>query len=393
MSVELSVIIPCLNEEKTIATCVKRARRALEKNNISGEVVVIDNGSTDQSAQLAKEAGARVIAVASRGYGSALKKGIEEAEGKFIIMGDADNTYDFSEIPKFVRLLRQGAELVMGSRLRGRIYPHAMPASHRWLGTPVLTLFLNVFFHTHISDVNCGLRGFKKEAIQKLNLKCNGMEFASEMITKAAQRKLKILETPISYYPALPDRDSHLSSFRDGWRHLRFMLVFCPKYLFIFPGIILSLSGLLLVLGIFFRTLSFFHMPLGLSAAVVAHAVLFMGIQVISFGVYAIILNSSKGLLTEDKISYFFKKHFTLEKGLLVGGTFCVSGCIMLLVAYWSFLHFAPQAPLNLAGSGVYVNVALTKFSIFSIFIILLGIQIIFSSFYISLFNLTQTLK
>jgi len=195
-NIELSVVMPCLNEAETIEGCIAKAFHSFAEIGISGEVVVVDNGSTDDSVKIAENAGARVIAEDVRGYGSALKRGIREARGKYIIMGDADNTYDFSKIKEFVKLLREGTDLVMGSRLRGDVHPKAMPWLHRWVGTPVLTKIINLFFNIKISDVNCGLRGFKKEAIEKLGLRCNGMEFASEMVAKAGQKRLNIKEIP-----------------------------------------------------------------------------------------------------------------------------------------------------------------------------------------------------
>ncbi|MHC4664572.1 MAG: glycosyltransferase family 2 protein [Planctomycetota bacterium] len=385
MDMELSVVMPCLNEEETIADCIKRASGAFEEMGISGEVVVVDNGSTDKSVEIAKDAGARVVVEDMRGYGSALRRGFKEAHGKYIIMGDADCTYDFSKIEEFVGPLREGADLVMGSRLAGKIYPKAMPWLHRWVGTPVLTWLINLFFKVHISDVNCGLRGFKKESIERLGLRCNGMEFASEMVAKAGQKGLKIAEIPISYYPTPVDRIPNLRSFSDGWRHLRFMLIFSPKYLFVFPGLVIFLFGLLSAATLLFKTVTVFDLPLGLSTAIFANACLLMGIQVMLFGIYAIIFNSSKGLIEEDRISKFFKKHFTLEKGLAIGGIVFALGIIMGLATLILFFKFALNSP--------NVHMLLTKFAIVSIFIVLLGIQIVFSSFYLSLFSATKTLS
>lgn len=385
MAIELSVVMPCLNEERTVAICVKKAFDAFRREKIEGEVVVVDNGSTDNSAERASKAGARVINHHKKGYGSALKKGIEEARGKFIIMADADNTYDFSGIASFVTLLRGGADLVMGSRFKGKIHPGAMPLLHRWLGTPVLTFIINLFFHAKISDVNCGMRGFRKDAIEKLHLKSNGMEFASEMLIKASQRKFNISETPIHYYAAPGDRESHLKSFRDGWRHLRFMLLFCPKYLFLFPGILLSLAGLALIILTFFKTVTIFRMPLGLSTFVLSHALFFMGIQIALFGVYAIMLSRARGIIKNDRLGNYLMRYFTLEKGLLAGVVLLIAGIAVLGITIWRFATTAP------APAGIHVG--LTRMSIFSIFVILLGVQLIFSSFYLSSFKLDETLK
>ncbi|RKY10517.1 MAG: glycosyltransferase family 2 protein [Planctomycetota bacterium] len=386
MDIELSVVMPCLNEEGTIADCIAKALNAFEQMGISGEVVVVDNGSTDSSVEIAKNAGARIVIESVRGYGQALKRGFEEAYGKYIIMGDADSTYDFSEIKEFVRLLREGADLVMGSRLKGNIYPKAMPWLHRWVGTPALTKVINLFFNVRISDVNCGLRGFKKESIRKLDLKCRGMEFASEMVAKAGQKKLNIKEIPISYHATPPGRTPSLRTFADGWRHLRFMLMFSPRYLFLLPGLIIFLFGLLFTTVLFLKeSIVIFNIPLGVSTAIFANACLLTGLQVMLFGVYAIILNSSQGLIERDRISDFFEKNFTLERGLVIGAVILGVGIIMGITTI--VLIF------KLTGDFSEIHVSLTKLAAVSIFIVLLGIQMIFSSFYISLFSTTKTLK
>lgn len=386
MDIELSVVMPCLNEEETIADCIAKTLNAFEQMGISGEVVVVDNGSTDSSVEIAKNAGARIVIESVRGYGQALRRGFEEAYGKYIIMGDADNTYDFSEIVEFVKLLREGADLVMGSRLRGKIYPDAMPWLHRRVGTPVLTKVINLFFNVRISDVNCGMRGFKKESIRSLELKCRGMEFASEMVAKAGQRKLNIKEIPISYHATTPGRTPSLQTFADGWRHLRFMLMFSPKYLFLLPGLIIFLFGLLFTTVLFLKEgIVIFNIPLGVSTAIFANACLLTGLQVMLFGVYAIILNSSQGLIERDRISDFFEKNFTLERGLVIGAVILGVGIIMGITTI--VLMF------KLTGDFSEIHVSLTKLAAVSIFIVLLGIQMIFSSFYISLFSTTKTLE
>jgi glycosyltransferase involved in cell wall biosynthesis len=386
MDIELSVVMPCLDEEGTIADCIAKALNVFGQVGISGEVVVVDNGSTDRSVQIAEEAGARVVAEEMRGYGQALKRGFAEARGRYIIMGDADNTYDFSEIGRFVEILRQGADLVMGSRLRGKIYPGAMPWLHRWVGTPVLTKVINLFFNVKISDVNCGMRGFRKESMEKLKLKCRGMEFASEMVAKAGQKKLNIKEIPISYHATPPGRTPSLRTFADGWRHLRFMLMFSPRYLFLLPGLIIFLFGLLFTTLLFWKeSIAIFNIPLGVSTAIFANACLLTGLQVMLFGVYAIILNSSQGLIERDRISDFFEKNFTLERGLVVGAVILGVGMVMGITTI--VLIF------KMAGDFSKIHVSLTKLAAVSIFIVLLGIQMIFSSFYISLFSTTKTLE
>lgn len=382
---EVSVIIPCLNESKTVSICIQKAMRAMKDAGAEGEVVVIDNGSTDDSPQLARAAGARVVNEAVKGYGSALRRGIREARGTYVIMADADDTYDFLQCRKFIELLRGGADFVMGNRFKGKIYPNAMPHLHRWLGTPVLTFILRLFFKAPISDVNCGMRGFRKETIDRLGLRCNGMEFASEMLIKASMEKLKIKETPIDLHAGPPDRRPHLRSFRDGWRHLRVMLALCPKYLFVYPGIVLSVFAFLMLVLAHVKDFKVFGMSLGLSSAAFASALFFMGIQIALFGIYSIILNNANGILKDDVITEFFKRHFSLERGLIFGGLILGIGAIAGVTTLFLIYTYAN----NLS----YVNVPLARLAIISIFVVLLGIQIVFSSFFISLFNIREMLK
>lgn len=381
----VSVVIPCLDEERTIADCVASANTAIARLNASGEVIVVDNGSADHSAEVAAAAGARVVRHEAKGYGSALKRGFVEAKGRYIIMGDGDRTYDFNALPEFVRTLENGADLVMGSRLRGTIESGAMPWLHRWVGTPFLTSVLNVLYKTRISDANCGLRGFSAAAIRALNLKCNGMEFASEMVVKAAQKRLVVEETPIRYSAGLPGRVPNLHTFRDGWRHLRFMLMLAPKHVFLLPGLIMFCLGLGFSMLFLLGNVSMFHIPLGLSAAMFANAVLFMGIEIALFGVYAIVYGTSQGFAEEDSISRAIKKYFKLEWGLGVGGSILMSS--MLLGT------FTIHKLLEISKPFAQVNVPVTKLSAICIFLFLFGLQIVFSSFYLGLLDLTKTLE
>lgn len=242
---ELTILMPCLDEAKTVGKCVGDARRYLDEAGIAGEILIADNGSTDGSQALAEAAGARVVPISDRGYGAALLGGIEHAEGRFIVMGDADDSYDFTGLSPFVEQLRDGVQLVMGNRFRGGIAPGAMPLLHRYLGNPVLSFLGRVFFRLPIGDFHCGLRGFDAAAIRSLHLQSPGMEFATEMVAKAAFAKLNVAEVPTTLRPDGRDRAPHLRTWRDGWRHLRFMLLFSPAWLFIAPGLFLLLSGLL----------------------------------------------------------------------------------------------------------------------------------------------------
>src|SRR5712664_2876141 len=248
--VELTVLMPCLDEAKTVGACVAKARETCRAHGIAAEILVADNGSTDGSQRLAGESGARVIHVPARGYGSALRAGIDAARGRYVVIADADDSYDFGDIPAFLAQLRAGAQLVMGSRFRGKIHPGAMPLLHRFLGNPVLTWVLNLFFGAGITDAHCGMRGFSRAAVRALSLRSPGMEFASEMVIRAAQQKLRIGEVPTSLKPDGRGRAPHLRTWRDGWRHLRFMLLFSPWWLFAVPGLLTMTLGLALTAAV-----------------------------------------------------------------------------------------------------------------------------------------------
>ncbi|MBM4017086.1 MAG: glycosyltransferase family 2 protein [Planctomycetes bacterium] len=382
----VSVVMPCLNEERSVGVCTGKAMEAFRRLGVAGEVVVVDNGSTDRSTDVAAAAGARIVREKRRGYGAALRRGIREARGRYVIMGDSDDSYDFSDLAKFVRALQDGADLVMGSRLRGTIHAGAMPRLHRRVGTPVLTAVLNFFYKTGISDVNCGMRGFRKDAIEALDLRCDGMEFASEMVIKAAIRRLAIREAAIDYYPTAGGRVPHLKTFSDGWRHLRFMLILRPKYLFIYPGLALFLLGAALMVLLEFGDVVVFGVPLGISTAIFAGALIILGMQIAKFGVYAKILGARGASLSpDDRITRFLEKHFTLEKGLVAGAAILAAGLALgAVTAVWLYQIARAQA-------GVHVGV--TKLATLSIIIIILGIQTIFASFYLSLLDLERTLK
>ncbi|HEV2722568.1 MAG TPA: glycosyltransferase family 2 protein, partial [Thermoanaerobaculia bacterium] len=243
MTIELSIVMPCLNEAETIEVCVAKARRFLDTSGIDGEVVVADNGSRDASREIAGRAGARVVDVGERGYGSALQGGIAAARGRYVIMGDADDSYDFSALAAFVEKLRGGADLVMGDRFAGGVLPGAMPPLHRWLGNPVLSGIGRLFFRSPVRDFHCGLRGFSKAAYERMELRTTGMEFASEMVVKATLLGMRVDEVPIVLHPDGRSHPPHLRSWRDGWRHLRFLLLYSPRWLFLYPGFVLMLLG------------------------------------------------------------------------------------------------------------------------------------------------------
>jgi glycosyltransferase involved in cell wall biosynthesis len=381
---QVSIIMPCLNEEETIALCIENAQKGLNEAAAEGEILVVDNGSNDRSVDIASNMGARVVSEATKGYGAALRNGIEQARGEYIIMGDADATYDFSQIKPFIDKLKDGNDFVMGSRLKGDIEKGAMPFLHRYLGSPLLTLFLNISFGGKISDVNCGMRGFKKGAISKLNLHANGMEFASEMVIKALLHKIPIAEIPIRYKVSPAKREPHLRTFRDGWRHLKFMILFSPTPLFILPGALLFVGGIGFLLGIFFDIFTIFKLPLGLSSMVFSLASALLGMQLIFFGISAKFIGFKQGLIPEDKIVKFIKEKFHLETCIIAGSILCFIG---LLFASLAVIHL-----LNLESYNS-IDIGLTKLAILSATLLLFGVQLLASGFYIGLLDIKATLK
>jgi glycosyltransferase involved in cell wall biosynthesis len=375
---ELSVVIPCLNEEKTLPHCIAIAKNAMHKAGINGEVVISDNGSTDRSVEIAQENGARVVHAARKGYGNAIISGMRGAKGKFLIMGDADGSYDFNDIPKFIGPLREGADFVMGSRIKGTIHPGAMPFLNRHLGTPVLTSLINLFFKSKISDVNCGLRALTKKAFDRLNLKAGGMELASEMVIKACLADLQIVEVPTSLSPDNRDRAPHLRPFRDGWRHLRFILLFAPTWLFLIPGLISLLTGSTIMVSILLLNLKNF----GLFTMFFAQGMIFLGAQIIFLGVSARGFAQFKAFLVRNDPVDRFMRSFTLEKGIALGIFLSLAGLGVCGWVGFRILEFMA----NPENTGVF-NPGLTKIGMVGSTIAILGFQLVFSSFYSGLFN------
>ena len=380
-SLELSVVMPCLNEAATVGVCVKKAVDALEQHGIRGEVIVADNGSTDGSQQVAKDFGARVVHVEQRGYGSALQAGIAAARGQFVLMGDADDTYDFSQLGEFVAKLREGYDLVMGNRFRGAILPGAMPPLHRYLGNPVLTGLGRLFFKSPVGDFHCGLRGFRKEAIDRLGLRTLGMEFASEMVVKATAFGLRVTEIPTTLSPDRRDRAPHLRTWRDGWRHLRFLLLYSPRWLFLYPGIVLMALGLAVSAWLL-------PGPRRVGAIVFdVHTLLFgamailIGFQSILFATFTKIFAISEGLLPEDsRLSRVFR-YVTLEVGL-AGGVLLIlagTGAWVLGLESWRLRNFGP---LDLERTLRIVIPGVVLFT--------LGFQTVLSSFFLSVLGMSR---
>jgi glycosyltransferase involved in cell wall biosynthesis len=343
--VEVSVVMPCLNESDTLAACIRKAQSALQEHHIEGEIIVADNGSTDDSPAIGCGLGARVVHVEEKGYGSALMGGFAAARGKYILMGDADDSYDFREIPRFVAKLREGADVVQGCRLPmggGKVMPGAMPFSHRWLGNPMFTLLVRRMFRSPVHDVYCGLRGFTRDFYERLNLRCTGMEFATEMLIKASLFGGTIAEVPITLWPDGRKRhQSHLRTFRDGWRTLRFYLTYSPRWLFLYPGVLLIALGFVgyavampgfTINGVTFDA----HTLLFASLAIL------LGYQSVFFSILTKTFAIGEGLLPRDpRVSRFFDI-FDLERGLLFGSAMFLAGLVLLLesINQWRLTDF-----------------------------------------------------
>ncbi len=381
---ELSIVMPCLNEADTLATCIRKARLGLERAGISGEILIADNGSTDGSIGIAESAGARVVHVKERGYGMALRGGIKAARGRWVIMGDADDSYDFSEISGFVQKLRQGNEIVMGCRLPaggGKIMPLAMPFTHRWLGNPMFTLMARHMFASPIHDIYCGLRGFSKDLYERLELRCQGMEFATEMIIKASLNRAKISEVPITLHrDGRVAHTPHLRTVRDGWRTLRFFLVLSPRWLFLVPGLIA------VFLGLVGYAIALPAMKIG-GITFDAHTLLFsslailLGVQSIFFAIFAKTFATNEGILPEDPhLNRFFKVMY-LERGLVVGAVGLIAGLALLTAAavQWAQTGFGHlDYPHTMRW--VIPGTTLTA----------LGFQTILSSFFVSILGMKK---
>jgi glycosyltransferase involved in cell wall biosynthesis len=378
--VELTVVMPCLNEAETVATCVGKALKCLADSGVTGEVVLADNGSTDGSQQLAADAGARVVPVSDKGYGNALMGGILAAHGEYVIMGDADDTYDFSNLMPFVTELRNGADLVMGNRFKGGIEPGAMPPLHRYLGTPVLSFIGRLFFHSNIGDFNCGLRGFRRDSAIKLGLQSTGMEFASEMIVKAALAHQKIAEVPTTLGKGGRSRAPHLNTWRDGWRHLRFLLLFSPTWLFLLPGLVLLVLGLGFGAAVALGPLKIGGVSFDVDTLVACGAAVDIGFQAILFWLFTQVYAGAEGFLPEEpKVQRLLGK-LSLERGLLVGAAVGLAGLVGLIFSliYWdgySFGHLNYEHELRLMVPSVTALVLSCQLILGTFFLSILGIK------------------
>ncbi len=367
-SKELSIVIPCLNEAKTLPIVIKKGLDSFKRLKIEGEVIIADNGSSDNSVEIAKKHGARVVHCPKKGYGNALIGGFNKAYGKYLIMGDADDSYNFAEIDDFVKYLRQGYGIVMGTRLKGRIEKGAMPWLHRYLGTPVLTFILNLFFGTKISDCNCGMRGLTKETFRKLDLHSSGMEFASEMIIKAGILKLKLKEIPITLYPDKRDRSPHLHTWRDGWRHLKFMLLYAPNFVFIWPAIIAFLLGTLILLLQINGPFSFGNIYMDIHSMIFGLTLSIVSISVFEMGMIIKLFSHLNNYYTDDKMVIWIKK-ISLEKSLIIGSFILLVGFVADLIIFiqWTSHNFH--------------DIQLSRLAIFGLYFIFMGISFISFSF------------
>ncbi len=378
---ELTIVMPCLNEAETIGICVKKAKGYLERRKIDGEVLVADNGSTDDSPAIAESLGARVVKVPERGYGGALLGGIAAARGRYVIMGDADDSYDFTALDLFIDKLREGCELVVGNRFKGGIRPGAMPPLHRYLGNPVLTAIGRRFFGSKIGDFHCGLRGFNREAIRRLNLTTTGMEFASEMVVKATLQKLRIAEVPTTLSPDGRTRPSHLRSWRDGWRHLRFLLLFSPRWLFLYPGGLLTLAGIASMLWLLPGPRTVGGLTLDVHTLVYSAAAIVCGFQSVAFSVIAKVFAINAKLLPEDRRIDKLVDLLSLEVGIGVGLVLLIGGLVASMYAFgaWGGASFGPLDPT------VAMRVVIPAATA-----VIVGLQIIFASFFLSILGLKR---
>ena len=377
--IELSIVMPCLNEAETLAVCIEKARRTLSSHDVRGEIIVADNGSTDGSIEIARRMGARLVNADVKGYGSAILAGIGAASGELIVVGDADDSYDFGAIWPFVEKLREGYDLVMGNRFQGGIEPGAMPALHRYLGNPVLSGVGRLMFGNVCGDFHCGLRGFRKNAVLAMDLQPTGMEFASEMVVKASLLGMKIAEVPTTLSPDGRSRPPHLRRWRDGWRHLRFLLLYSPRWLFLHPGIALFLAGLAIGCWILPAPRMLFGVTFDVHTLVYSAAAMLLGYQAIAFAVFTKVFAIQEGLLPPDPRLERITRGVSLEAGIAIGFALTaigLAGSVWALGA-WGARSFAELEPTRMLRIVVPSSLAMT-----------LGLQIIFSSFFLGVLGL-----
>ena len=380
---EISVVMPCLNEAETLPVCIEKLQRTFRDHGIRGEVIVADNGSSDESVAIAQSKGARVVSVEAKGYGAALMGGIAAARGKYVVMGDADDSYDFTSVPAFLQQLRQGFDLVMGNRFKGGIEPNAMPPLHKYLGNPVLTLIGRLFFNAPCGDFHCGLRGFRKDAYERMGLRTTGMEFATEMIVKATLLHMRISEIPTTLSQDGRSRPPHLRTWRDGWRHLRFMLLYSPRWLFLYPGALLILAGAIVGVWLLAGPRAIGDVTFDVDSLLYAAMAILLGFQAIAFATFTKVFAISEGLLPEDPRLTWLFRFITLEVGLIVGGLLMALGLVATLYAVrvWGVHHFGALDPAQMLRVVIPAALSLT-----------LGFQVVLSSFFLSVLGLRRRL-
>jgi glycosyltransferase involved in cell wall biosynthesis len=373
---ELSVVMPCLNEALTVGVCVAKARRTMDALGVRGEVVVVDNGSTDGSREIAEAAGARVVSHDLKGYGHALRRGFAEARGRYIIMGDCDDSYDFTDLERFLQPLRGGADLVMGNRFKGQILPGAMPWHHRYLGNPVLSWFLNFLFRTGARDCHCGMRGFTQDAVERMGLQMPGMELASEMVIKSAAAGLRIVEIPITLSPDGRDRPPHLRSFRDGWRHLRFILMCCPAFLFLLPGLLLMLLSLAAIPAAMLAGYGQYTDKFGPNFLIAASFAAIAGANLMLFGLFAKLYTGRVDPVFADPKAERLLRTFSMESGLLTGlGLLAAGGLLAAQTVFGWWTHGTVDQPALWILGGTLAT---------------LGLEAVFASFLLGILQLPQ---
>jgi glycosyltransferase involved in cell wall biosynthesis len=378
--IELSVVLPCLNEVETVGTCVRKAQQSMQSHGISGEVIVADNGSSDGSADAAEQAGARVISVEQQGYGAAIQGGVEAARGAYVVMADADDSYALDEVHAFFDSLNNGYDLVMGNRFQGEIETEAMPILHKYLGNPVLSLIGRIFYGSQVGDFHCGLRGFRKEAFESLDVRSTGMEFASELVVKAELAGLRIQEIPTTLSPDGRSGDPHLNTWKDGWRHLLFLLLYSPTWLFLVPGMTMMGAGLLFLLWLYIGEFTVGAVSFtGVHSMMYAALAIMIGFQTIWFGLFTKNFAVNEGLLPEDKTVEQLVELFSLEGGLAIGGLLATMGLggAIYAIALWRDHAFGSLDPANT------FEIVIPSFLAMAI-----GVQIIFSSFFLSVLQL-----
>lgn len=379
LKVKITILMPCLNEAETLETCILKAKEFLRRSTHQGEILIADNGSSDGSQEIAKKNGVRLVNVKNKGYGSALTQGIKEAKGEWIVMGDADDSYDFTELDAFIEKFSEGYDLVMGNRFKGGIKKGAMPKLHRYIGNPVLSGIGKLLFKSEVSDFHSGLRGFKRQSIIDLNLVTTGMEYASEMVVKATLNKLKITEVPVVLYPDGRSRPPHLRSWRDGWRHLTFLLLYSPKWLFYYPGIILMVIGLVFLLLISTGILDFTRVKFEINSMLFLATIILLGFNIATLGLYTNIYAIISGLVPPDERILRIVKSKSLEIGIVIGLLLLLLGSIGFLITLknWVSNEFGELDSFLTIRTVIPSFIAMT-----------IGTQIIFSSFFINVLKL-----